>query len=241
MLDALRDDDELAFADDSFVVAEFHAQGAFDHQKQFILRVMMVPDELTLQLDSLHGAIIDFADEARIAVVGEAAELFVEIDGFHFAPGLKPDLKIVHDFAYGGKNAARGFRLGRFGVDAQKIFRTGRANHHPADFTEIDFDAVHVFPATDRPVEELFQLTVGEMRNGLFFLAGLYIEIDAAVMIFAKFSMQAAEQLAKRFAVPGHQFREQQRGYCSVALGKIEAGADAAAFLAANQNILFEH
>src|SRR6266404_9189251 len=159
MLDAPGDGDELAFTHDGFMVAEFHAQGAFDHQKQFILRVMMMPDKFTLELDGLHGAIIDFADDPRIAVVGEAAELFVEIDGFHFAPGLKPDLKIVDDFAYGGKNAARGFRLGRFGVDAQKIFRTGRAYLHPAAITEIDFDAVHVFPATDRPVEEHFQLT----------------------------------------------------------------------------------
>src|SRR6266852_7743273 len=132
MLDAPGDDHELAFADDGFVVAELHAQCAFDHKKQFILRVMVVPDEFTLQLDGLHGAIIDFADDPRIAVVGEAAELFPEIDGFHFAPDLKPDLKIVHDFAYGGKNASRRFELGGFGVHAQKILLTGSVKHHPA-------------------------------------------------------------------------------------------------------------
>src|SRR5712692_2564680 len=41
--------------------------------------------------------------------------------------------------------------------------------------------------------------------------------------------------------MPGHQFREEQCGDRGVALGKIEAGADAAAFFAANQNILLEH
>src|ERR1700740_1725728 len=102
---------------------------------------MMVPDEFTLELDGLHGAIIDFADDARIAVVAEAAELLLEIDGLHFAP----DSKIVHHFAYSGKNAPRGFRLGGFGEGPQKILRTRRANHPPADLAEIDFDAVHVF------------------------------------------------------------------------------------------------
>src|SRR5260370_2003041 len=41
--------------------------------------------------------------------------------------------------------------------------------------------------------------------------------------------------------MPGHQFREEQCGDRGVAVGKIEAGADAAAFFADNQNILLEH
>src|SRR5579885_3237577 len=41
--------------------------------------------------------------------------------------------------------------------------------------------------------------------------------------------------------MPGHQFGEKKRGNRSVALRQVEAGADAAAFFAAKQNILLEH
>src|ERR1700730_9472672 len=177
MLDASGDDDELAFANDGFVVPEFHAQRAFYDQEKFVFNVMMVPDELTFKLNGLHCAIVDFADDSRIGVIREATEFFFEIDGFHFAP----DLKVLHDLCYSGTNAARGVWLRGFGVDAQKIFRSGSAHHHPPDFAEIHFDAVHVFAASDRPVKQLLQLAVGEMRNSLFLLAGFYIEIDAAV------------------------------------------------------------
>ena len=60
-------------------------------------------------------------------------------------------------------------------------------------------------------------------------------------MVFAKFSVQRMQQFAERFAVPSHQLCEQQRGYGGVAFGKIQAGADSAAFLAADQDILLEH
>src|SRR6266404_7759264 len=237
MLNAFRNDDELAFAYDGFVIAEFHAQRASYDQKKFILNVMMVPDELTFQLDRLHGAIVDFTDDARVAVVGEATELFFEIDGFHFAPGLQ----IPHDLAYAGKNASRGIQLGGFGVDAQQIFRTGSAHHDPANFAKIDLDAIHIFAAGDRPVEKLFQVAICEMRDSFFFLAGLHIEIDATVMVFAKFGVQRAEQFTERLAVPSHQFGQKQRRYGGVALGKVQAGADSAAFFAPDQNILLQH
>ena len=79
------------------------------------------------------------------------------------------------------------------------------------------------------------------MLDGFFFLAGLEVEIDAAVVIFAEFGVQRGEEFAERFAVPGHQFREEQSGDGGVAFGKIEAGADAAAFFAADQDVLLEH
>src|SRR6266852_4047585 len=102
MLDASRDNDELALADDGFMVAEFHAQRAFDDEEELVFDVMVMPDEFTLELDGLHRAIIDFANYAGMAVVGEAAELFFEVDGFHFAPCLE----ILDDFAHSRKDAA---------------------------------------------------------------------------------------------------------------------------------------
>src|SRR6266851_5609273 len=80
--------------------------------------------------------------------------------------------------------------------EAAEFFLAGSVNLDPANFTEIEFDAVHVFAADYRPIQQFFQLATGEICDGFFLLAGLYFEIDAAVMIFAKFRMQRADQLA---------------------------------------------
>ena len=60
-------------------------------------------------------------------------------------------------------------------------------------------------------------------------------------MILAEFGSKHGQQLAKRFAVPGHQLRQEQRRNRSVAFGDVEVGANAAAFFPADQNVLLEH
>src|SRR5260370_31280267 len=79
------------------------------------------------------------------------------------------------------------------------------------------------------------------MSDRFFLLAGLQIEIDATIVILAEFRCKRRQQLAKRLTVPGHQFRKQERRNCGGPLGDVQTGADAAAFFAANQNVLFEH
>src|SRR6266851_1235190 len=79
------------------------------------------------------------------------------------------------------------------------------------------------------------------MSDGFFLLAGLQIKIDAAIVILAEFPCKHRQQLAKRLTVPGHQFREQERGNCGVPFGDVQTGADSAAFFAADQNVLFKH
>src|SRR5437879_13638031 len=79
------------------------------------------------------------------------------------------------------------------------------------------------------------------MSDGFFFLPWFQIKVDAPIMIFAKFRVERRDQFPHGFAVPGHQFRKEKRGNRGVALGQVQAGADAAAFFAANQNVLFEH
>src|SRR5579872_1621518 len=79
------------------------------------------------------------------------------------------------------------------------------------------------------------------MLDRFFLLAGLEVEIDAAVMIFAKFVVQSREKFAERLAVPRHELGKEQCGNRSIALWQIHAGADAAAFFATNQDILLEH
>jgi hypothetical protein len=83
MLDTARNNDKFAFAHDGFAVAEFHAQRAFDHQEEFVLVFMVMPDKLTLEFDGFDMALVYFTDDSRIPAVGKAAELFTQIDGFH--------------------------------------------------------------------------------------------------------------------------------------------------------------
>jgi hypothetical protein len=71
MFDAARDDDEFALTHERFMVAEFHAQRAFDHEKEFILVFVMVPDKFTLQFHSLDVAFIHLADDPGVPVIGE--------------------------------------------------------------------------------------------------------------------------------------------------------------------------
>src|SRR5580693_7444252 len=79
------------------------------------------------------------------------------------------------------------------------------------------------------------------MVDGLFFLAGLEIEVNSAVMIFAEFLVKSGEELAESLSMPSHEFGEEQRGDGGIAFGEIHAGADAAAFFATDENILLEH
>src|SRR5260370_18005179 len=83
MLDAMGNDDALAFANYGFMIAKLHAQHAFDHEEQFVFNVVMVPDEFAFDLDDLHRAIVDDAQLALIPKIGEAVEFFLKIYRFH--------------------------------------------------------------------------------------------------------------------------------------------------------------
>src|ERR1700704_2175702 len=83
MLHAMGNDDELAFANYGFMIAKLHAQHAFDHEEQFVFKIMMVPDELAFDLDDLHHAVVDDAYLALIPEIGEGAEFFLKIYRLH--------------------------------------------------------------------------------------------------------------------------------------------------------------
>jgi hypothetical protein len=83
VLDAARDDNEFAFLNGGFVAPELHPQYALYDQKHFVFALMMVPDKLALQFDGLDVAVVYFADDTRVAVVGKKGEFFVQIDCFH--------------------------------------------------------------------------------------------------------------------------------------------------------------
>src|ERR1051325_4304207 len=150
-------------------------------------------------------------------------------------------LKFVDGGDDGIERASRCFPFVCFRIDAKKIFRAGGADHNPAYVAEIEFDAVEILAARDGEIQELSAFAVGKIGDGFLFLAGFYVEVNSAVVILAEFGVKRGEKFAERFAVPGHEFGEKKRGDGGVTLGEIEAEADAAAFFAADQNILFEH
>src|SRR6266436_3218245 len=50
-------------------VAKLHAKPAFHHQKHFVLVVVMMPGEWSLEFYQLHVLSIEFANDARIPMV----------------------------------------------------------------------------------------------------------------------------------------------------------------------------
>src|SRR5258708_10529175 len=115
---------------------------------------------------------------------------------------------MVNHLSYSLENAPSRIGSGGFGINAQQIFRSRSAEHHPARLAEVDLDAVHIFPANYRQIKDTAQFAIRKVSDGFFFLPRFQIEIDAAVMILAKFRMERSQQFSQGFSVPGHQFRE---------------------------------
>ena len=155
--------------------------------------------------------------------------------------GRREALEFLDDRDDGVERATGGFWARRLGINAQHLFGAGGAHQDPAEVSDEDLDAVEVLAASDRPIENGFQVGVGEIAQRFFLLAVFGVEVDAAVMIFAEFLVQHGDELAETLAVPGHDFGEKQRIHGGVAFGQIQFGADAAAFFAAEEDIGFEH
>lgn len=82
VLNAPRHNEELAFLDNDIALTQPHKQRAFDDEKELILVLMVMPDELPLQLRQLHLLAIGLTDDARTPVLGEERKLFLQIDFF---------------------------------------------------------------------------------------------------------------------------------------------------------------
>ena len=87
MLDAVRNDNELAGVNDDFSfgagLAHRHLQRAFDHEEKFVFDIVMMPDELALQLHKLYVEVVQLADDLGAVVVGEERELLGEVHFVH--------------------------------------------------------------------------------------------------------------------------------------------------------------
>src|SRR5262249_47217451 len=90
VLDAARDDDELAGAEGAVAVAELHPQAALHHEEQLVLALVAVPDELALQANYLHVHLVDLAHDPRRPELGDARELLAQVDDVHRRAPQRP-------------------------------------------------------------------------------------------------------------------------------------------------------
>ena len=61
-----------------------------DHQEQFVLGLVMMPNELALKLDELHVRVIHLPDDLRAPMIRELPELLLEV---HFRQHSIPPRK----------------------------------------------------------------------------------------------------------------------------------------------------
>src|SRR5689334_17430856 len=62
MLHPVRDDGEFSFVQPHVSVAQLDSEPALDYQEELVLDLVLMPDELTLELDQLDEGVVYLAD-----------------------------------------------------------------------------------------------------------------------------------------------------------------------------------
>jgi hypothetical protein len=93
VLHSTRHDDELALIQvkrrlDARSVSVIHAEIAVQHQEQFILSLMVMPNELALKLYKLDVLAIELADDFRTPMFFEERQLLTQVYFLHIVQGI---------------------------------------------------------------------------------------------------------------------------------------------------------
>ena len=83
MLDPARDDDELALFERDGLVTELDSEPPLYPEKHLIFMVVVMPYELTLELNQLDQLSIEFACNVRLPVLVDEGEFGGEINFVH--------------------------------------------------------------------------------------------------------------------------------------------------------------
>ena len=83
VLDAARHYDEFAFFNPLVVIAELHAEPALDDQKQFVLMLVMMEDELAFELVELQVLAVEFGGDVRLPIFVDLREFLNDVDFVH--------------------------------------------------------------------------------------------------------------------------------------------------------------
>src|SRR5436190_13987966 len=85
MFDSPWDDHEFSLLDPFGPIAEIHPESSLDDQEQFVLQLVLVPDELALELHELDLLAVQFADDFRAPGLGELRQFPGQADLVHNA------------------------------------------------------------------------------------------------------------------------------------------------------------
>ena len=77
MLDAPRDDQELSFLQPDLTVTELHNEASLHDQEEFVLVIVVVPDELAPELDELDVLAVHLTNDLGAPVILEEGQLLV--------------------------------------------------------------------------------------------------------------------------------------------------------------------
>jgi hypothetical protein len=80
VLDAFRNYEHLSSRDMHGPIAEINSQFALYHNECLIGVFVIVPNEVTLQLDDFKLIIVHFSDDLRLPLVAEQSELLLKVD-----------------------------------------------------------------------------------------------------------------------------------------------------------------
>ena len=86
VLDAARDDDELAGSELDDMIAELDAKGATHTEEELVLMLVVVPDEGTTKLDQLHLLTVELPDDLGPPVLCDLPEFRGKIHLVHGSP-----------------------------------------------------------------------------------------------------------------------------------------------------------
>ena len=76
VLDALRNDEELALGELDVAVAQAHAHPALDDEEELVLGLVVMPDEFALEFDDLDLVVVQVSDDLRAAAVSSKSRTF---------------------------------------------------------------------------------------------------------------------------------------------------------------------
>ncbi len=83
MLDATWHDEEFPFVECDFSVTEKYADSPPNHEEQFVLVLMSMPDEVAEEFPQTHHLSVEFACHARRPHVLDGSEFLLQIDHLH--------------------------------------------------------------------------------------------------------------------------------------------------------------
>jgi hypothetical protein len=89
MLDASRNDDELALGHGNDAISEMHVEAPVQNEEELVFVLVLMPNEFALELDELHVLAVQLTDDLRIPVSVESRELFAKVDLLHATSWLR--------------------------------------------------------------------------------------------------------------------------------------------------------